>query len=106
MDLENNTVTYIPDLLTEYEVFQKLTQKKDFDLKYFALGLGGEVGEVQNEIKKMERDDDNILTEDRKENIKKELGDVLWYLTGLCNNIGCNLKDILKTNIKKLKKKK
>jgi len=86
----------------EYQSFQKKTQKKDFDLKYFALGLGGEVGEVQNEIKKLERDDNNILTEKRKENILLELGDVMWYLSGILNNLNTTIDEILELNIEKL----
>ena len=89
---------------TEYQKFQKNTEVKDnFDLKYMALGLGGEVGEVQNEIKKLERDDNNILSNDRRKKIINELGDVMWYLTGICSRINCSIDDILKANINKLK---
>ena len=54
--------------MENYQQFQKSTEKREFDLKYMAIGMGGEVGEVLNEIKKLERDDNNILTEPR--NIK------------------------------------
>ena len=90
------------NILTNYENFQQSTQIKNFDLKYFALGLGGEVGEVQNEIKKLERDDNNILTSERKEKIIKEIGDTMWYLTGLCKKIDCSLEEVLNKNIEKL----
>ena len=68
-----------------------------------AIGLGGEVGEVLTEIKKLERDDHNILTESRKSKIVDELGDVMWYLTGICNRLDISLNDVLKNNVKKLK---
>ena len=90
---------------SQYEKFQKSTEiKNNFDLKYMALGLGGEVGEVMNEIKKLERDDNNILTESRRNKIIEELGDVLWYLTGISNRINISLDNILLRNINKLSK--
>ena len=88
--------------MEKYQTFQKSTEKKPFDLKYMALGLGGEVGEVLNEIKKLERDDNNVLNPDRKEKIILELGDVMWYLSGICNKLGCKLEDVLEKNIEKL----
>ena len=91
-------------LLQKYLTFQQKTQIKEFDLKYLALGLGGEVGEVQNEIKKLERDDDNVLTENRKNKIITELGDVMWYITGICNKLDINLDQVINGNIKKLQK--
>jgi hypothetical protein len=41
--------------MEEFIKHQKLTQERDFDVKYLTVGLCGEVGEVCNEIKKMER---------------------------------------------------
>src|ERR1700761_134163 len=52
-------------------------------IDYMALGLAGEAGEVIDEIKKMHRDDKNILTEERKAKIKEEAGDALYYFAGL-----------------------
>ena len=89
----------------EFSKFQKETQvKNDFDLKYFALGLCGEVGEVANEIKKLERDDNNVLTKGRKEKIITELGDSMWYIAGICNTLDVEIDDLLHNNIDKLKK--
>ena len=91
-------------ILDKYKKHQINTQLKNFNLQYLALGLGGEVGEVQNEIKKLERDDNNLLNEDRKKKIITELGDVMWYLTGICNNLDITLEDVLNNNMEKLKK--
>ena len=102
----NDSLNRIKDpILKKYELFQKSTEKREFDIKYFALGIGGEVGEVQNEIKKLERDDDNILTKQRKDKIIRELGDVMWYITGLSRKIDCDLETILEKNIEKLSNK-
>ena len=41
------------NILEQYQLFQKETSIKNYNLTYLALGLGGEIGEVQNEIKKL-----------------------------------------------------
>ena len=54
-------------------------------VSYCALGLAGEAGEVANKVKKLLRDGDSL--EKRKE-ITKEIGDVLWYASQLLNELG------------------
>ena len=89
--------------MEEFIEHQALTQVKDFDVKYLTVGMCGEVGEVCNEIKKIERDDDGVLTDKRLAKIKLELGDVLWYYIGICNTLGIDFNDILELNYKKLR---
>jgi NTP pyrophosphatase (non-canonical NTP hydrolase) len=74
-------------------------------LYYAALGLG-EAGEVQNEVKKVLRNDNGVLTEKRKNAIIDEAGDVLWYLAALATEVGVTLQDIAELNLKKLAKRK
>lgn len=69
---------------------------------YPALGLGDEAGEVLGKIKKIFRDKNGVLNEETKLEIKKELGDVLWYLTQLSTELELSLDDIAKYNIEKL----
>ncbi len=71
---------------------------------YPALGLGNEAGEVMGKIKKWLRGDDGegTMSEERKDALKGELGDVLWYLAVLANDLGLSLEDIAKANIEKL----
>lgn len=69
---------------------------------YPVLGLAGESGEVAEKIKKIIRDDNGILTDAKREEIKKELGDVLWYLSQIATETGLNLEDVAKTNLEKL----
>ena len=68
---------------------------------YDGLGLG-EVGEVQGKIKKIIRDNGGIITPEATEEIKKELGDTLWYIASMCENLGITLEDVAKANIDKL----
>ena len=70
---------------------------------YPTLGLVGEAGEVAEKVKKVIRDKKGIFDEESKKGIKKELGDVLWYLSNLCNEFEFELEDIAIQNLKKLK---
>ena len=75
-------------------------------LWYLGLGLAGEAGEVANNIKKILRDHDGILTEDIRRTLFDELGDCLWYVSELCNWLGYSLEDVLENNIGKLQSRK
>jgi NTP pyrophosphatase (non-canonical NTP hydrolase) len=69
---------------------------------YPTLGLVGEAGEIAEKVKKMIRDDGGVLTEERRQTLIKELGDVLWYLSALSREIGTSLEKVAEANIKKL----
>ena len=69
---------------------------------YAGLGLAGETGEVCEKLKKTLRDHGGVMSEDRKAALKKELGDVLWYLATLCTELGLNLQDVAEENLAKL----
>lgn len=93
-------------------------------LSYCALKLNGEAGELAEHIGKAMRDDKlfdlveldplvpkdsrnfslelNQLTPERLESIIKEIGDVLWYLSAICNELGINLSSAAETNLEKL----
>lgn len=64
-----------------------------------ATGLAGEAGEVSELIKK------GIFHQHGldKEKLKKELGDVCWYIAGLCTATGITLEEVMSHNIEKLK---
>lgn len=70
-------------------------------LYYPALGLGGETGELVEKIKKIYRDKGGEISEEDREAIKKEGGDVLWYLSCLMKNCGIALEDVALTNLHK-----
>jgi NTP pyrophosphatase (non-canonical NTP hydrolase) len=76
------------------------------NIVYPTLGLAGEAGEVAETVKKMVRDDDGKLTDERKATLVKELGDVLWYLSQIASEIEVNLAYIAGENIKKLASRK
>lgn len=67
-------------------------------VKMACLGLAGETGETLDLLKKFfyhGHDLDLVKT-------KKELGDVLWYVSELCSALGLSLQDVADTNIEKL----
>lgn len=82
--------------------------QEKYKVIYPALGLGNESGEVMGKIKKWLRGDDGegIMSDDRKEGLKGELGDVLWYLAVLAHDLGLSLEDIAKANLDKLQSRK
>lgn len=66
------------------------------------LGLSGETGEVMEKFKKILRDQAGQVTSENKEEIKKELGDVLWYLATISRYLEIPLEDVATANIAKL----
>ncbi len=89
----------------EYQIKSRKTAiypNKDSNFIYPVLGLVGEAGEVAEKVKKLIRDDNGELTEERRMMIKKELGDVLWYIAQVATEFKLDLDDIAKSNIKKL----
>tara|TARA_Y100000816_G_C25963719_1_gene502862 strand:+ start:69 stop:398 length:330 start_codon:yes stop_codon:yes gene_type:complete len=69
---------------------------------YPTLGLVGEAGEVAEKVKKVIRDKKGIFDEDSRNAIKKELGDVLWYISNLCNEFNFELDSVAIKNLEKL----
>lgn len=78
----------------------------DTDLWYFALGLSNEAGEVAGKVKKLYRDDDGVMSDERREQLKGELGDVAWYLAVLAAGCGLRLGDVFAANVRKLQDRK
>lgn len=66
------------------------------------MGLAGEAGEVLEKLKKVVRNNYGILTGPDIEAIKKELGDVQWYIAVLADELGLTLEEIVQCNIDKL----
>lgn len=65
------------------------------------LGLGGESGECEDQVKKHIFQGHPLDTE----HMAKELGDVAWYLAVAAHALGYDLETVLKMNVEKLKKR-
>lgn len=70
---------------------------------YGALGLSGEAGEVADKIKKLFRDKDGVVDDEFRDGIKKELGDVLWYVARIADDFGIPLQEVADANYEKLR---
>ena len=78
--------------------------KETSQLLYASNSLGGELGEFQNVVKKVYRDDDGDPT-GRMMDLVSEMGDILWYWCHVCEILDLEPKDIMKINIEKLKRR-
>ena len=96
----------------DFDNYQKEARKtaiypnKDNNFIYPTLGLVGECGEIAEKIKKILRDKNGNFDYESKLAIKKELGDVLWYLSNLCDELEFSLNDVAKVNLEKLSLRK
>ena len=88
----------------EYQEYIKKFDKypKELNLVMYALGLGGEAGEVQEKVKKLYRDKGGNIDHAFTWSMAKELGDVLWYVTMICNKLGLTLEEVMGLNRVKL----
>lgn len=85
---------------------------------YPALGLAGEAGEIAEKVKKYLRGDlakglknpteGELRAIDMvwKETLLLELGDPLWYITSLADDLGFTLQDVVDANVHKLTSRK
>lgn len=89
-----------------YTDFQEHTQTVPLDYVYPALGLSEEAGEVAGKYAKAVRDCGGNIDGERREAIKKELGDVMWFVAELCTQLDLTLEDVMAANIEKLTSRK
>lgn len=95
--------------LNEYQKFTSTTAlypNAGNNLIYPILGLCGESGELAEKMKKLIRDDNNVLTEERRRLMIMELGDVLWYVSQVARELNMDLEDVAHENIAKLTSRK
>jgi len=75
--------------------------KKPEALSNWCMGLAGEAGELIDLIKKSLFHGHEL----DKDKAQKELGDVLWYLSLLCSELGMSLEEVAERNLVKLRKR-
>lgn len=91
--------------MNEYQIKMDVFRKypnKGKNLTYPTLGLTSEAGEVAGAVKKLERDHNNTITPEIRENLILEGGDVLWYLAALASELGTTLEEMAQKNLDKL----
>ena len=76
------------------------------DYSYPVMGLAEEAGEVSGKFAKAVRDCNGVITAERAVAIKKELGDVCWFVAEIATLLGFSLEDVMQTNLDKLASRK
>ena len=104
---ESNKYKRISDL----DMYQKVAKStaiypREQAIIYPTLGLTGEAGEVANKVKKIIRDGTIENHESLIQEISAEIGDCLWYISVLADDIGVKLSDIANNNLVKLANRK
>ncbi|MBR2795471.1 nucleoside triphosphate pyrophosphohydrolase family protein [Candidatus Saccharibacteria bacterium] len=83
----------------------EVMRKRNFNTVGFldkALGVAGEAGEFADKVKKILRDKKGAFTDEDKDAIIKELGDVLWYVALVSLYLDVPLSRVAELNIEKL----
>ena len=70
------------------------------------LGLVGESGEVAEKFKKIIRDKQGVISDEDKQELVKELGDILWYVNAVASLLGSSLDEVATKNIEKVLSRK
>lgn len=68
------------------------------DIINASLGLSGEVGELNDMIKKAVFHEHPIDTI----KVRKEIGDILWYVALMCEGFGFDMDEVMEMNVVKL----
>ena len=79
------------------DIINDLTPEKA-DLLHMAVGVSGEAGELLDAIKK------HVIYQKPLdvENVKEELGDLLFYMSNLMQSVGLSFEEVLQHNVDKL----
>lgn len=88
-----------------FDAYQAEARKTAFcpaehKITYPAIGLAAEAGELANKVKKLLRGDSN--RDELLDGVKAEMGDILWYLAALADDLGVSLSEVAGDNIEKL----
>jgi NTP pyrophosphatase (non-canonical NTP hydrolase) len=68
----------------------------------WAMGVAGEAGEVVEKWKKIVAYKDGQISQEDKDELAKELGDVVWYIAVMADSLGLSFDDVMERNIRKL----
>ena len=98
-------MNYVEEALrSENKDFQALINRVDvrsIRLLHGAMGLDTESGEIMDSMKRhiIYGSDLNVV------NIREELGDIMWYVALICDELGLTIEQICEDNIAKLRKR-
>lgn len=95
-------------LLNEYQYASQLTNivAEDRKMDYAITNLAGEVGELASHWAKAIRDDEGVLSPERRRAMEFELGDCLWQLAAVADGLDTSLGFVAELNLQKLQSRK
>lgn len=95
-----------PMTLNEYQeaAYATAVYPDAFNILYPAVKLASEAGEAVGVVGKFLRGDYGF--EEMKRQLRKELGDVLWYVAAVAEDLGVSLQIIAEENLEKLQDRK
>lgn len=90
----------------DFDDYQDTTPKtavypKERELEYLLYGLCSEVGELHGKVKKVVRGDKSM--DESLAAVEGEIGDILWYISQLCNHFDFRMMSVAYHNIQKLR---
>jgi NTP pyrophosphatase (non-canonical NTP hydrolase) len=88
-------------LTTAHNTHEPLMEKT-----IWAMGVAGEAGEVLEKWKKIVAYNEGKISQADKDELAKELGDVVWYVAVMADSLGLSFDDIMERNVDKLKSRK
>ena len=95
--MESMKSTWKTSIKSPYGTFMK------DDLAHAVIGLSAEAGELLDEFKKWRFYDDGRSFPQKR--LEEELGDVLYYVFAVCNELGVKPEDIMFKNSNKLRER-
>jgi NTP pyrophosphatase (non-canonical NTP hydrolase) len=99
---------YEPMKIENFDRYQQESRKTwnvipmNHSIVYPTMGMVNEAGEVAGKVKKIFRDRGGEITDADRQALKKELGDVLWYLAQICTELDLSLQEVAEANLIKL----
>lgn len=90
--------------LNDYPIYAMTYRLPTADTTYAIFNLPSEVGEFFGHCAKYVRDGGDELT--NRELLLKELGDILWTVTAICEDLDSSLDEVAQMNIDKLESRK
>ena len=92
----------------DFDIYQRQANRtakksgdRNYNLTHAALGLAGEAGEFVDAVKKAAIYGKPLDVD----NLREEMGDLLWYVALACESLGVNMGDVAQQNIDKLKRR-
>jgi NTP pyrophosphatase (non-canonical NTP hydrolase) len=94
----------------EYQKQALTTAENNYDplmeKTIWAMGVAGEAGEVIEKWKKIVAYKNGIVSDEDRNELGKELADVVWYIAVMAHSLGLSFDDLMQQNVEKLQSRK